>query len=224
MDLNDLVSTTPSTNSNTTRNDPVANQGFGEEFTNFLTLLTAQVQNQDPLSPLDSTQFVEQLATFSSLEQQVRSNDSLDAIASTLTELQTLIAQEWLGQTVAVETATLPYIGDPIEFTFDAPANTERAELTVRNRNGSIVFSSRVDPGQTSHLWEGQTNDGQVIPNDTLLDFSIDFFSDDGQFLGSQPPQVITTVNNVANEQGKVRLGTGLKMSAGIEDVRRIDQ
>lgn len=59
----------------------------GDEFNNFLQLLTAQIRNQDPLEPLDSTQFVEQLATFSSLEQQVQSNSRLDTIAATLSDL-----------------------------------------------------------------------------------------------------------------------------------------
>jgi flagellar basal-body rod modification protein FlgD len=55
-----------------------------EELTQFLSLLTAQVQNQDPLQPLDSTAFVEQLATFSALEQQVQTNKHLEAILAAL--------------------------------------------------------------------------------------------------------------------------------------------
>lgn len=58
----------------------------GEEFTQFLELLTTQVQNQDPLEPLDSTAFVEQLATFSALEQQVQSNEYLKQILSAVEE------------------------------------------------------------------------------------------------------------------------------------------
>jgi flagellar basal-body rod modification protein FlgD len=61
-----------------------ARSAFSEDFDTFLTLLTAQVENQDPLAPLDSTQFVEQLATFSALEQQVTTNDHLEKIAALL--------------------------------------------------------------------------------------------------------------------------------------------
>lgn len=57
-----------------------------EEFTTFLTLLTAQIRNQDPLAPLDSTQFVEQLATFSNLELQAQANETLESIAQILTQ------------------------------------------------------------------------------------------------------------------------------------------
>lgn len=61
-----------------------ARQAASSDFDAFLSLLTAQVRHQDPLAPLDSTQFVEQLATFSSLEQQVTTNDHLETIAAML--------------------------------------------------------------------------------------------------------------------------------------------
>ena len=64
----------------------------GEEFSTFLTLLTAQIRNQDPLAPLDSTQFVEQLATFSQLELQAKGNQVLENIALMLA--QNLYAQD----------------------------------------------------------------------------------------------------------------------------------
>lgn len=57
-----------------------------EEFTTFLTLLTAQIQNQDPLAPLDSTQFVEQLATFTNLELQANGNEILEGISNMLAQ------------------------------------------------------------------------------------------------------------------------------------------
>ena len=67
---------------------PTPQSETAEEFETFLTLLTAQIRNQDPLAPLDSTQFVEQLATFSALELQVETNQKLDQISALLTEQQ----------------------------------------------------------------------------------------------------------------------------------------
>lgn len=71
-----------------------AQQSTGEEFSTFLTLLTAQIQNQDPLAPLDSTQFVEQLATFTNLELQAKGNNSLDLIAALLIRQIELLTPE----------------------------------------------------------------------------------------------------------------------------------
>jgi len=66
------------------RNPSATTSTSGEEFDTFLTLLTAQIKNQDPLAPLDSTQFVEQLATFSSLELQATGNNHLEQISRLL--------------------------------------------------------------------------------------------------------------------------------------------
>lgn len=96
--INTATSTATTTQTTSTANTESAAQQTsglattGDEFNNFLELLTAQIRNQDPLEPLDSTQFVEQLATFSTLEQQVQSNTRLDTIASTLEELYTAMA------------------------------------------------------------------------------------------------------------------------------------
>lgn len=72
-----------------------ARSDASEEFDTFLTLLTAQIKNQDPLAPLDSTQFVEQLATFSNLELQAEGNQTLESIAR-------MIEQSLLNQNAGV--------------------------------------------------------------------------------------------------------------------------
>lgn len=85
-----------------------AQQSTGEEFSTFLTLLTAQIENQDPLAPLDSTQFVEQLATFSNLELQAKGNQTLDLIAALLARQIELLAPTEAPNTpsaTSVETA-----------------------------------------------------------------------------------------------------------------------
>jgi hypothetical protein len=73
-------------NAQTARPPVSTAQDTGEEFSTFLTLLTAQIKNQDPLAPLDSTQFVEQLATFSNLELQAKGNAVLEDIAFMLAQ------------------------------------------------------------------------------------------------------------------------------------------
>ncbi len=93
MDINSLYDFNTSTSANGVQKDSPLQAGsktedekadVGEEFSTFLSLLTAQIRNQDPLSPLDSTQFVQQLATFSSLELQATGNNHLEAIANML--------------------------------------------------------------------------------------------------------------------------------------------
>ena len=97
-------------------------QTIGSEFNSFIKLLTAQIRNQDPMSPMDSTQFVDQLATFSTLEQQVASNSHLESIAGMIGGLHSsILAGQWLGETVAVDTSWAPYSGEGVDFVVDIP-------------------------------------------------------------------------------------------------------
>ncbi|NRA31025.1 MAG: hypothetical protein HRU11_12290 [Parvularculaceae bacterium] len=79
MDITPVSSTTGA-------ETPAANDETAttEEMTDFLRLLTAQIQNQDPLEPLDANQFIEQLATINSLEQQIQTNEKLESIIDLL--------------------------------------------------------------------------------------------------------------------------------------------
>ena len=193
----------------------------GEEFNSFIQLLTAQVRNQDPLAPLDSTQFVEQLATFSTLEQQVQSNDALSSIANMIFDLGTLLANEWLGEQITVESSYVPYTGSSIEYEVDRPENVDRAQLSVRDSSGEIVWNETLDLSDERFVWNGQLTDGPAT-NDSLYQLSIDFFRGN-EFAGSTAPRLVTTVTNVATENGQLRVGTDLNLSAGAEDIRMVN-
>ncbi|MEQ8557468.1 MAG: flagellar hook capping FlgD N-terminal domain-containing protein [Henriciella sp.] len=194
---------------------------IGEEFNTFIRLLTAQVRNQDPLSPMDSTQFVEQLATFSTLEQQVRSNDSLQSIATMIGDLSSMLASEWLGKTVSVESSWVPYSGKPVDYSVKVPDDADGAILNVRNGSGEAVWSEELDLSEESFNWNGATTSGETA-EESLYEFGIDLYQGD-QYIGTVAPQVITEVTEVASENGTMRLGTSSRLSADMASVRRVD-
>ncbi|WP_300380643.1 flagellar hook capping FlgD N-terminal domain-containing protein [Henriciella sp.] len=194
----------------------------GEEFNQFIKLLTAQVRNQDPLSPLDSTQFVEQLATFSNLEQQVKTNTSLDGIASMIGDLHGMLASEWLGKTVSVESSWVPYSGDAVDYEVDKPAAAEKAILTIHDGNGAEVWSKELDLAAGSYSWDGRTSSGAQPAQDTLFEFGIEMYDEAGNYLGTAAPRVITEVTDVGNENGTMRVGTTSRLSADMNSVRQV--
>ena len=122
-DISTSSLTTQSTTSNSTSNSTT--DAISEQYTMFLELLTAQVQNQDPLSPMDSTQFVDQLATFTSIEQQVQTNDHLTSIASMFGETQAFMAGQWIGKKVSISTDQVNYSGENVTFNLDLPNGTD---------------------------------------------------------------------------------------------------
>lgn len=125
------------------------------DFETFLKLLTTQLNNQDPLNPTDSTEFVAQIAQFSAVEQQVKTNDTLETILSALGGEGLGALSPWLG--ASVETATaLRYDGEtPLTLSVDPAPEATAAVLTVRTQEGVVVSRKPVDPAATSLSWEG---------------------------------------------------------------------
>lgn len=193
----------------------------GDEFNSFLQLLTAQIRNQDPLAPLESTQFVEQLATFSTLEQQVQSNSSLEGIAQGINQLQSLIANQWLGETVSIETPTVPFDDKPLEFTFDKSEGVTRSVLTIYDSEDRAVWSETLDPSAELHNWSGQTNDGIDAKRGETYRFNVTQYQGD-QFLSTDIPRFSTTILAVSplGPNNTINLLTDLGINTGLESVR----
>ena len=207
----------------TQKNESGSTQFVGEEFNNFLKLLTAQLRHQDPLSPLDSTQFVEQLASFSTLEQQVQSNTSLKSMASMIGDLHSMFASEWLGQTVTVESSWVPYSGNPVDFSFDAPNEATAAVLTIANSAGEAVYSDRLKIDDARKSWDGRFSNGGAAASGEIYQFGIDLYAGD-TFLGTVAPQVLTKVTDVGTENGELRIGTSSSLSGDLGQVRRVTE
>lgn len=194
-------------------------QGSGQEFNDWLQLLTTQIRNQDPLEPLDSTQFVEQLASFSTLEQQVESNQSLDRISTLIGDLNALAAEEWLGEEIVIESSWLPFQGETVEYEISPPPQADAAFFTVVDSDGNVVLNEPLNMSTTRHQWNGELLGDQQATIDSLYQVSVDYYQA-GTYLGSAAPRLVTTVTDVATENGKVKLGTAMNLSADAEDVR----
>lgn len=195
---------------------------FSEDFDTFLQLLTAQIRNQDPLEPTDSTQFVEQLATFSSLEQQVETNTTLGDIATMIGDLTSMIASEWLGQEVAVSSQYVAYEGKPVEFEIDPSYSYDEAVLTITDSQNEIIYQEALDADQARYIWDGELSSGSDKAGEGVYQFQVDLFSE-GQQIASVPPQVVSTVTALGNEKGQMRVGTDSHLSANLSDVRKIE-
>jgi flagellar basal-body rod modification protein FlgD len=136
------------------------------DFQTFLTLLTTQMRNQDPLKPMDSTEFVAQLASFSAVEQQIRANDRLQGILDVLSNGSPAGLAEWIGREVRVA-AKADFIGDPIEVALEPAAGADKAVLVVRNDFGNEVARLPVAADATTALWDGKDLMGGLVPHGT---------------------------------------------------------
>ena len=214
-----INSATAASNAAVTQNGTQAS--IGEEFNSFIKLLTVQVRNQDPLSPMDSTQFVQQLATFSSLEQQVRANDMLSTISATMSQMNALAASEWLSQPVSIETGWIPYVGETVTYSVNPPADADSTTLTIKDANGTEVWSETLTPGQETYQWDGRLNYDGHATKDNIYEFVIEHHRD-GQLVSTQSPLLITRVTDVITEDGRLRVETTAGVTVDIGQIRKL--
>ena len=142
-----------------------AANAISADFTTFLTLLTTQLRNQDPLEPVDSTQFVAQLASFSSVEQQTRTNELLEAILSATGTAGTLSdAASWIGLEVSAPGGAAFDGETPVAFFAAPPVGARSAEMTVYNDFGQPVARVTVAPDAQDLSWDGLESTGAPAP------------------------------------------------------------
>lgn len=180
--------------------------GLAADFQTFLTLLTTQMRNQDPLQPMESTEFISQLATFSGVEQQVRSNERLDDILSALSGDTSAGLAQWIGREVRAPTKAA-YDGDPIEVGFTTTDGADRNVLVVKNAFGSVVTSRTLGSDATDATWDGTDDLGNSVAHG---DYTFSVESYDGETLvGTQTGTVYATVTEVRIADGKTMLVLG---------------
>ncbi|MEL6233819.1 MAG: flagellar hook capping FlgD N-terminal domain-containing protein [Pseudomonadota bacterium] len=173
------------------------------DFETFLTLLTAQLKNQDPLNPADSTEFVAQLASFSSVEQQVQTNEKLDQLITALGDETAAGLADWIG--LEVSTAGLaPYDGTPLSLVTEPVKTADIATLVIRDETGAIVGRQTVDPTQSELVWSGEGAAQPLPPGN--YSFSVESTTEGGLLIDARDAQLFRDVVEVRAEAGQIQL------------------
>lgn len=222
MDVTAAVSPSAAAKSAETAAKAAAGAGnaLSADFNTFLKLLTAQLRNQDPLNPSDSTEFVAQLAQFSGVEQQVQTNSKLNSILEALSATSTGALAEWLGREVRAPTAT-SFSGDPVEvFPPAAPADATNAVLVVRDAAGAVVAEVPFAPGAASVTWTGQKSGGGVAePGDYRFEARFGLPADTTE---TSDAEVFSKVIEARRENGVAILTVGGGVSVRADDVTAV--
>lgn len=186
-----------------------SNVPVSSDFETFLVMLTAQIQNQDPLNPIDSTDYAVQLATFSSVEQQVLTNELLETMTpggpglGTLTELA-----GWIGMEARVA-GRAPLSGDGVALSFDVPPDVKDTAVEIRNVSGDVLASLSVSPGETSVFWDGRNADGARLP-DGSYDIALTGSGADGEIVTADVSAFVRVAEvHMGPTGGELRLADG---------------
>ncbi len=148
-----------------TASSTTARARLSDTYDTFLTLLTAQLENQDPLSPMDSTQFTEQLVQYSQVEQQIRTNDQLGSLVSSYQAATAGAALSYLGKTAVVEGDSAALNGAGAAWTYELDEAARTVNVQVKSASGRVVYETAGDAGAGAHAftWDGRDANGAAL-------------------------------------------------------------
>ncbi len=194
---------------------------ISSDFETFLKMLTTQMENQDPLNPMESTDFAVQLATFSGVEQQVRTNDLLNAMSGQLGAMNISDLAGWVGMEARAATAAR-FDGAPLTLHPDPASGAEQTFIIVRNAEGSTVDRIEIPVSDAPLQWAGKTTGGRTLPPGDYS-FQLQSLSND-KVIGETPISVFSEVTEARLENGEtvLVLASGAKIpTSDIEALRR---
>jgi flagellar basal-body rod modification protein FlgD len=161
------VSNTPSvTTTGVDNSSGVGQASIANNFQTFLTLLTTQLKNQNPLDPLDTNQFTQQLVQFAQVEQQMKQNDHLATLISLEKNAQATTALAYIGQTVIVDGTTTGLINKEAMWSLTA-SKPASATVTIKDETGQTAYTGTfsLNAGTQQFVWDGIGNNGAQWPD-----------------------------------------------------------
>jgi flagellar basal-body rod modification protein FlgD len=161
------VSPVTSSTASGTSGSSDATKQLSSNFDTFLTLLTTQLKNQDPTSPMDSNQFTQQLVQFSQVEQQIDTNTNLKTLIAQGQSQAGTYATSYLGKTVSVTNGQASLANGAANWSYTLSGDTAHTALTVTNAQGKVVYAGLGETARGTHAfaWDGKDNNGNALPD-----------------------------------------------------------
>lgn len=152
------------------------------DYDDFLTLLTAQLTNQDPLNPQDSTQFVEQIATFTAVEQQINTVERLDQLIAATNQQSVSDLASWVGMEVSAQGMAYSFDGEKLELDALSNDNATAGKMIIKDTNENKIAEIAYNPKTDEKVsWDGTKSDGSKAEEGAyFVDFELTITQDDG--------------------------------------------
>ncbi len=159
------------TSTTTTSASAAMKQTMGMNKDDFLTLFVTQLKNQDPMNPMDGTQFIGQLAQLTQVEQAYNTNSNLEKLISMMNDSSAMSAVSYIGQEVTASGSEVALTsGGEAKISYVVPKTAEQVVVDIKDSNGSTVRTltqGQTAAGTASLVWDGKNNAGTALPSGT---------------------------------------------------------
>lgn len=197
-------------------------EALNKEFNQFLNLLTTQLKNQDPTSPMDTNQMTAQLVQFTAVEQQMKANTFLESLLEMQGAAANANAVSYIGKEVTFGGNTTTLGADGARWGYTVDPGAAKSTVNVFNKAGDLVYSA---PGETAtgklheFVWNGIDKNGQQAPEGTYYIY-VDALDAKNQGVDTSV-EATGVVTGVLAEDGKPSLLVG-GVNVALEDVTRV--
>ena len=156
---------TPTSTGTTQSNSTASLSRLSENLDNFLTILTTQLQHQDPLSPMDTHEFTNQLVQFASVEQEIQGNKNLESLIALQQTNNMVGAVSYIGKNVEATGQTAKLEDGEATFIYSMPEAAKAAVLAIFDASGTQVLFKKAETGAGRHefIWDGKNDKGESL-------------------------------------------------------------
>ena len=192
------------TQSGTNSSSQQASNQLSADMNTFLTLLTTQLKYQDPLDPMDTAEFTNQLVQYSSVEQAIQTNSKLETLLNLNMSNLGAQAVSYIGKIAQVLGDVMPLEDGHAKATYTLDKNVESAVIMVKDLDGNVVYSEqgKIVAGTHDFEWDGKDSDGNQLP--------------DGAY------QIVVSTKVGSGETSATVNGLGDAVTAGLGDILTI--
>lgn len=206
--------------SNGTNSTSSSSQQLSADMNTFLTLLTTQLKYQDPMDPMDTAEFTNQLVQYSAVEQSIQMNEKLDTLLSLNIANLGAQAVSYIGKTAQVLGDVMPLDGGKAKAAYTLDKDVLSATITVKDMNGKIVYTEKGDTSSGTHefTWDGKDSNGIQL-EDGAYQIVVTTNVATGETAASVTTTVFGKVTGVANDANNVYIGLGDAVTAQLGDI-----
>lgn len=200
-----------------------SSQQLSADMNTFLQLLTTQLQYQDPLDPMDTAEFTNQLVQYSSVEQAIQTNSKLDTLLQLNVSNLGAQAVSYIGKTVQVLGDVMPLENGKAKAAYTLDKDVESVTITVKDMNGKVVYSETGETGKGTHefTWDGKDSNGNQLP-DGAYQIVVGTKVASGETQANVTTTVFGRVTGIASDDKNVYVGLGDAVTAYLGDILTI--
>lgn len=195
-----------------------------EDLNKFLNLLVTQLKHQDPLDPMDSTEFTSQLVQFASVEQQIHQNANLEKLIGLQQGSQVSSLVNYIGMKVEADGQKVPLEYNSAKFTYNFNTNVNKSTVSIINAKGLTIASAdgELTAGKHTYTWDGRDKNGALQPDG---DYTVVVTAQDrdGKLLPVEHT-IFGYVRGASADKGAISLFMGNNIQVPLDGIKSVTQ